>query len=102
MGVLIISALLLGVCIRVPGFWNLQYTMYYVPYTIYSISYTIRVAVKNYGPFLGPLNIRCHIKDPNRDHSFHNHPYTILGPLILELMWASCFFGGARLSLPHL
>ena len=34
---------------------------------------------QNYGPFLGILNIRCHIiyRDPKRDHNFDNHPYNI-------------------------
>ena len=42
---------------------------------------------QNYGPFLGTLNIRCHIldKDPKRGHNFDNHPYkpqkvTLLSP----------------------
>ena len=30
---------------------------------------------QNDGPFLGTLNIGCRtIRDPERDHNFHNHP----------------------------
>ena len=37
------------------------------------------MVVKNSGPFLGTLRIRCHniIETPKRDHNFDNHPKKI-------------------------